>query len=145
MSYFNVDTIKEMTDEGVKDIALGEIPIEPTKKRNHQGQLNPHYGCVMTQESKDKISQTQKKRYEMINRLILLGKNQMTEEKVRDIVLQLVISEDKVREMINDSIVTKEEIAEICRKALAENLDRIEAETNNTNKPIEINYEQELQ
>ena len=61
------------------------------KKRDHRGELNPHWGHVMTQESKDKISNTQKQRYEMISKLVRKGmSNPLTEQRVKEICNQVI-------------------------------------------------------
>ena len=75
MSYFtlyadnqNLINMKEMkiADKNV---------IQPMRKRNHQGVNNPHYGHKQSEESKRRISESQKLRY----------RNTITEDKVRTI------------------------------------------------------------
>ena len=36
------------------------------KKRDHRNERNPHYGHIMSQESRDRISKSQSERYDMI-------------------------------------------------------------------------------
>ena len=89
MSYFCIDTniiSEEKENKGMNETANN---IEK-KKRDHRGELNPHWGHVMTQESKDKISATQKNRYEMINKLVRRGMHQMTEQRVKEICCQVI-------------------------------------------------------
>ena len=85
MSYFCIENI---ISEDKEDKGMNET-IEK-KKRDHRGELNPHWGHVMTQESKDKISATQKNRYEMINKLVRRGMHQMTEERVKQICGEVI-------------------------------------------------------
>ena len=86
MSYFCIDT--NIISEEKENKGMNET-IEK-KKRDHRGELNPHWGHVMTQESKDKISATQKNRYEMINKLVRRGMHQMTEERVKEICGEVI-------------------------------------------------------
>lgn len=85
MSYFCIENI---ISEDKENKGMNET-IEK-KKRDHRGELNPHWGHVMTQESKDKISATQKNRYEMINKLVRRGMHQMTEERVKQICGEVI-------------------------------------------------------
>ena len=89
MSYFCIDD--NNISEGKENMTIKETPnnIEK-KKRDHRGELNPHWGHVMTQESKDKISATQKNRYEMINKLVRRGMHQMTEQRVKEICGEVI-------------------------------------------------------
>ena len=89
MSYFCIDD--NYISEGKENMKMSEIPNNTEKKkRDHRGELNPHWGHVMTQESKDKISTTQKNRYEMINKLVRRGMHQMTEERVKEICGEVI-------------------------------------------------------
>jgi len=80
MSYFtlyadnqNLINMKEMkiADKNV---------IQPMRKRNHQGVNNPHYGHKQSEESKRRISESQKMRY----------RNTITEDKVRTICNEVI-------------------------------------------------------
>lgn len=80
MSYFtlyadnqNLINMKEMkiADKNV---------IQPMRKRNHQGVNNPHYGHKQSEESKRRISESQKLRY----------RNTITEDKVRTICNEVI-------------------------------------------------------
>ena len=88
------------------------IDIEK-KKRDHRGELNPHFGHIQTKESREKIANTQRNRYEMINKLVRRGMHQMTEERVK----------------------------EICGKVIDDYFKKnlIEVKQNNNNKPMNIN------
>ena len=55
---------------------------QPIKKRNHQGANNPHFGHKQSEESKKRISETQKQRYE--------GYRSMTEERIRTICSEVI-------------------------------------------------------
>lgn len=88
MSYFCIDSNK--ISEGKENKTMNETPSNIEKKRDHRGELNPHFGHIMTQESKDKISATQKNRYEMINKLVRRGMHQMTEQRVKEICGQVI-------------------------------------------------------
>ena len=139
MSYFCFDTNKNLISEHKENMTMNETPRNvENKKRDHRGELNPHFGHIMSQESRDKISATQKNRYEMINKLVRRGMHQMTEEKVKEIILNNVISEDRVREMIDESAITKEQIAEICSRALNAYLEK-KATIVNNQRPMNIN------
>ena len=85
MSYFCIENIISEDKEN-----KGMTETIEKKKRDHRGELNPHWGHVMTQESKDKISATQKNRYEMINKLVRRGMHQMTEERVKQICGEVI-------------------------------------------------------
>ena len=93
MSYFNVDyTNQEMINEESEDITMNSTPISTEKKkRDHRGEKNPHFGHIMTQESKNKISKSQSERYEMIRKLVRKGMAQpMNEDRVRQICNEVV-------------------------------------------------------
>ncbi len=88
MSYFCIDT----THQELINEEKGNGTMEPRqntqekKKRDHRNEKNPHFGCVMTQESKDRISRSQSERYEMIRKLVRKGMAQpIDEERVRQI------------------------------------------------------------
>ena len=85
MSYFCI------ISEDKENKAMSETPSNiEKKKRDHRGELNPHFGHIMSQESRDKISNTQRNRYEMINKLVRRGMHQMTEERVKEICGEVI-------------------------------------------------------
>lgn len=85
MSYFCI------ISEGKENMTMNDTPntIEK-KKRDHRNERNPHFGHIMSQESRDKISNTQRNRYEMINKLVRRGMHQMTEERVKEICGEVI-------------------------------------------------------
>lgn len=99
MSYFCIDD--NNISEGKENMTMKETTnnIEK-KKRDHRGELNPHWGHVMTKESRDKISATQKNRYEMINKLVRRGMHQMTEERVKQICGEVI--DDYFKRNVNE-------------------------------------------
>lgn len=114
MSYFCMDT-KNLISEDKENISMNDAPnnIEK-KKRDHRNERNPHYGHIMSQESRDRISKSQSERYDMIRKLVKKGMQQpMTEERVKQICGQVI-----------DDYFKK-------------NL--IEVKQNNNNKPMNIN------
>lgn len=112
MSYFCIDTNK--ISEGKENKTMNETPSNvEKKKRDHRNERNPHFGHIMSQESRDKISTTQKNRYEMINKLVRRGMHQMTEERVKEICGQVI--DDYFKRNL------------------------IEVKQNNNNKPMNIN------
>lgn len=111
MSYFCFDTIKEEKENMIME---SEPMTIEKKKRDHRGKLNPHFGHVLTQETKSKISKSQSERYDMIRKLVKKGMQQpMTEERVKQIC--------------------NEVIDEFCKKNL------IEVKEKNNKKPMNIN------
>ena len=69
------------------------IPEEQMKepvKRNHQGELNPHYNKPHSQKSKEAISKTQKARYDLLRVALEKVKNPITEERVKQIIRETV-------------------------------------------------------
>ena len=54
------------------------------KKRNHQGELNPHYLHPHSEKAKAAISAKQRQRYEMLRQIV--DKKTVSEERVRQIV-----------------------------------------------------------
>lgn len=112
MSYFCIDT--NIISEDKENKAMSETPSNvEKKKRDHRGELNPHFGHIQTKESREKIANTQRNRYEMINKLVRRGMHQMTEERVK----------------------------EICGKVIDDYFKKnlIEVKQNNNNKPMNIN------
>lgn len=113
MSYFCIDD--NYISEGKENKTMNETPSNvEKKKRDHRGELNPHWGHVMTKESKDKISNTQKQRYEMISKLVRKGMAQPIDEQ---------------------------RVKEICGQVIEDYFKRnlIEVRQNNSNKPMNIN------
>lgn len=62
--------------------------IQPGKKRNHQGQLNPHYQHPHSDSAKAAISSKLKARYETIRQVI--DQNPITEDRIKEIVRETV-------------------------------------------------------
>ncbi len=60
---------------------------EPVKKRDHRGELNPHFNKPMTQDSRNAISKSQKARFSFYKKA---AANIMTEERVREIIKETV-------------------------------------------------------
>lgn len=90
MSYFCIDT--NIISEEKENKAMSETPSNvEKKKRDHRGELNPHFGHIQTKQSRDKISKTQKQRYEMISKLVRKGmSNPLTEERVKQICSEAI-------------------------------------------------------
>ena len=88
MSYFCVNTThQEMINEERENGTMepGQNTLEK-KKRDHRGDRNPHFGCVMSDESRSRIASSQRQRYEMIRKLVRKGMAQpIDEERVRQI------------------------------------------------------------
>lgn len=102
-----------MTKEEKENITMEPIPEKAQKKkRDHRGELNPHFGHIMTQESRDRISKSQSERYDMIRKLVKKG-------------MQQPMTEDRVKQICNEAI----------EKYLKENL----IEVKNNKKPMNIN------
>jgi len=57
------------------------------KKRNHKGRQNPHFGHIMSDASRNAISESQKARYEFYKKA---AANIMTEDRVREIIKETV-------------------------------------------------------
>ena len=81
-----------MTKEEKENISMEPILEKaPKKKRDHRGELNPHFGHIMTQESRDRISKSQSERYDMIRKLVKKGMQQpMTEDRVKQICKETI-------------------------------------------------------
>ena len=111
MSYFCIH--QELINEEKENITMEVIPEKAQKKkRDHRGELNPHFGHIMTQESRDRISKSQSERYDMIRQLVKKG-------------MANPLTEDKVKQICNEAIETY----------LKENL----IEVKNNKKPMNIN------
>ena len=82
MSHFTLDADNQNLIN-MKEMKIADKNvIQPMRKRNHQGVNNPHYGHKQSEESKRRISESQKMRY----------RNTITEEKVR-VICQEVLNE----------------------------------------------------
>lgn len=93
MSYFCInDTNQKMTKEEKENITMEPMPEKaPKKKRDHRGKLNPHFGHIMTQESRDRISKRQLERYDILRKLVKKGMQQpMTEDRVKEICCEAI-------------------------------------------------------
>lgn len=77
MSYYNILDEKQMK--------------EPVKKvRDHRKEKNPHYGCVMSDTSRDAIASKQRLRYELMRSALEQSKNSVSEERVREIIKETI-------------------------------------------------------
>ena len=66
---------------------------QPMKKiRDHRNEKNPHYGCVMSDASRDAIAQKQKLRYDLMRSAIEQSRNSVSEERVRQIIKETIDS-----------------------------------------------------
>jgi len=105
MSYFIVDENTLTDNQELINMDGNNIPI---KKRNHQGELNPHYNHPHSDKAKAAISSRQKARYEML----------------RQIVDKKTVSEDRVREIIKETV--KDYLAEYGIPIKDNNIQRID-------------------
>lgn len=89
MSYFCIENI---ISEDKENMTTNETPNNIEKrKRDHRGELNPHFGHIMSQESRDKIASKQRQRYEMIAKLVRKGMAQpIDEERVKQICGEVI-------------------------------------------------------
>lgn len=89
MSYF---CIENNISEDKENMTTNETPSNVEKrKRDHRGELNPHFGHIMSQESRDKIASKQRQRYEMISKLVRKGMAQpIDEERVKQICGEVI-------------------------------------------------------
>ena len=62
--------------------------IQQVKKRNHQGQLNPHYQHPHSDSAKAAISSSLKARYELLRQIV--DNKTVTEQRVREIVKETI-------------------------------------------------------
>ena len=67
---------------------IPEEQITPVKKRDHRKEKNPHFGCVMSDDSKKRISDQQSLRYSAIRQL--LTQKPLTEDRVREIIKETI-------------------------------------------------------
>ena len=102
MSYFTLDTNQKLINEDKTDIPMSETP---KKNINYARHTTPH-----SDATKKQISETQKKRNDMIREFVKRG-------------MQKPITEEKVRV--------------ICQEVLNEYLDRLTKPNNN--RPMNIN------
>ena len=81
MSYFTLDTDhQKMINEEKKDMPMNDT--EQKKTYNKARHTTPH-----SQETKQKIAETQSKRYDMIRQLVRKGQQKtVTEDRVKEIV-----------------------------------------------------------
>ena len=100
MSYFCIDD--NYISEGKENMTMNDTPSNvEKKKRDHRGELNPHWGHVMTQESRDRISKSQSERYDMIRKLVKKGmQHQMTEQRVKEICGEVI--DDYFKRNVNE-------------------------------------------
>ena len=120
MSYFTLgeNNNKEEIKQDMGNISNGDTPIKKKRVIDHRGELNPHFGHIQTPESRKKISEKQKARYDMINKLVRKGMQKpLTEERVQEIV------DDSIRRFIKENCILINEIKDI----------------DNNDKPININ------
>lgn len=80
MSYFTLNSDNQNLINMKKMKITDRNVIQPMRKRNHQGVNNPHYGHKQSEESKRRISESQKMRY----------RNTITEDKVRTICNEVI-------------------------------------------------------
>ena len=85
MSYFIVDE-NTLTDN--QELINMEENNIAKKKRNHQGQLNPHYNKPHSDKAKAAISAKQRQRYEMLRQIV--DKKTVTEERVKEIIQETI-------------------------------------------------------
>ncbi|MBQ7855201.1 MAG: hypothetical protein IJ352_09325 [Muribaculaceae bacterium] len=62
--------------------------------RSREGSLNPMYGKTHSQATKDKISHTQKKRYELIRKQLQKEDKEKSDKKIN--LLNLYIQQEKI-------------------------------------------------
>ena len=68
---------------------ITEKYMEPVKTiRDHSGKKNPHYNHPHSDSAKTAISTTQKCRYELLRKAVEKASNQITEERIMEIVRQ---------------------------------------------------------
>lgn len=65
-------------------------PTPEKKVRDHRGQKNPHFGHAMSPKSKQAISTQQSLRYSAIRQLMDGMQNQITEDRVREIITETI-------------------------------------------------------
>ena len=60
------------------------------KKRDHRSKLNPHFGCIMSDASRDAIASKQRLRYDLIRSALEQSRNSVSEERVREIIKETI-------------------------------------------------------
>jgi hypothetical protein len=70
----------------------------PVKKRDHRSERNPHFGHVMTQDSRNAIASKQRLRFDLIRSALEQSKNSVTEERVRQVV------QEEIEKFLNDTL-----------------------------------------
>ena len=70
----------------------------PVKKRDHRSERNPHFGHVMTQDSRNAIASKQRLRFELLRSALEQSKNSVSEERVRQVV------QEEIEKFLNDTL-----------------------------------------
>lgn len=70
----------------------------PVKKRDHRSERNPHFGHVMTQDSRNAIASKQRLRFDLIRSALEQSKNSVSEERVRQVV------QEEIEKHLNDTL-----------------------------------------
>lgn len=70
----------------------------PMKKRDHRSERNPHFGHVMTQDSRNAIASKQRLRFDLIRSALEQSKNSVSEERVRQVV------QEEIEKFLNDTL-----------------------------------------
>jgi hypothetical protein len=70
----------------------------PVKKRDHRSERNPHFGHVMTQDSRNAIVSKQRLRFDLIRSALEQSKNSVSEERVRQVV------QEEIEKFLNDTL-----------------------------------------
>lgn len=70
----------------------------PVKKRDHRSERNPHFGHVMTQDSRNAIASKQRLRFDLIRSALEQSKNSVSEERVRQVV------QEEIEKFLNDTL-----------------------------------------
>ena len=71
---------------------------QPVKKRDHRGQNNPHFGHVMTQDSRNAIASKQRLRFDLMRSALEQSKNSVSEERVRQVV------QEEIEKFLNETL-----------------------------------------
>ena len=70
----------------------------PVRKRDHRSERNPHFGHVMTQDSRNAIASKQRLRFDLIRSALEQSKNSVSEERVRQVV------QEEIEKFLNDTL-----------------------------------------
>ena len=70
----------------------------PVKKRDHRSERNPHFGHVMTQDSRNAIASKQRLRFDLIRSALEQSKNSVSEESVRQVV------QEEIEKFLNETL-----------------------------------------